>query len=366
MGNGEASGALHLDVETRNLQSGQVVQGMVYLVVTQPTPAHDLVIYFKGKEKTKWSIRRKERSLLTGRDEYVTYSYSGHQDIVKQRFVIFVFTASVLQPGQYSFPFSVQTPAGLPNTFSYKPHYNAILDPGPTVATIAYKLVAKVEGGEANVKKSSIHLNLTRPVTEVSAAVSGSTNARISTWCCLSKGSVKVSADFDKNMFVPGDTATISIDVNNEESQLAGTELHATLTRVVRLRDQNGRQHVITNSVNKVSLREAIAPGKGLMSSTKRTLQLAIPRDETMESAGTVAGRLIECEYFLSGEVEMDGCCMCCGDTPRVSKAMVLYPAAMMKVALPPPPADWNPQAMARQDFVVAYQGPAPSAPPMP
>ena len=366
MGSGESSGALHLDVENRNLLAGEEVQGMVYLVVTQPTPAQELVLYFKGKEKTTWSVRRKERNMLTGNSDYVTYTHTGHHDILKHRFVIYLFTANMLQPGQYSFPFSVRTPQGLSNTFSFKPHYNSIMDPGPTKATISYKLVAKVEGGETNVKKAAISLNLTRPITEVAAAVSGTTNARISTWCCLAKGSVKVSADFDRNMFRPGDTAIVNIDVNNEESQLAGTALSATLTRVVRLRDNNGRQHVITSAVNKVALTEAIAPGKSPMASTKRTLQLAIPKDETMDSAGSVTGKLIECEYFLAGEVAMDGCCMCCGDTPRVSKAMTIYPAAMMKVALPPPPADWNPQAMARQDFVVEYQGPTPSAPPMP
>lgn len=363
MGNGEVSGTLHIEVESRNIHAGDVLTGMIYLYVEKPVPASELVLYFKGKEKTRWSVRVKERNPLTGNQHYVTYTRTGHHNITKVRFPVFIFTGGMLQPGQYSFPFAIRTPSGVPNSFSFKPT-SGFFDSEGASAVISYRLVAKVEGEQANIKKSSSKINITRPVTQIPAAMSGTTNARLSTWCCLSKGAVKVSVDFDKNMFIPGETATITIDVNNEDSQLAGSGLIATLTRVIRLRDDSDRAHTITTQVNKVTLGEAIAPGKSQMAVTKKTLQLTIPKDEMTENAGSVDGKIIDCEYFLAGEVDMDGCCMCCGDAPKVSKVMTVYPSAMGALPVPQPPPNWNPQVMERQEFVVEYSGPAPSAPP--
>jgi hypothetical protein len=358
-----SSVALHIHVENRNLQAGAVLQGVIYLHVTQPTPAQELVLYFKGIEKTEWSISEKERDMLTDTYEDVTHTYIGRRDIITQRFPMFLFADSTIQPGHFSFPFSICTPTGLPNSFRYKPEFLVGIDDGPLVAAISYKIVAKLEGKIT--QKSALRLNLTQPPANTPVPMSGHTQANISTWCCLGKGTVAVSADFDKNQYVPGETATITIDVNNEESQLIGTGLSATLTRVIRMRDNSGRQHIITSKVCHVALKEEIASGKSPAAATKRTLQLPIPRDETMEGAGTVASQLVDCEYFLAGEVVMDGNCMCCGDSPKVSKAMTVYPAGLERGLLPELPETWMPQAMQKQDFVVAYQGPTPSAPPL-
>lgn len=343
-----SNAALLLHAESRNVQAGEVLEGVIYLHVSQPTPAEELVLYFKGREKTKWSVSEKERDMLTDTYEYVTYTYSGRRDILVQRFPVHLFADCTAQPGHYSFPFSVCTPTGLSNSFRYKPNGSEGIAEEPPGASISYKLIAKLEGKAS--EKSVWRLNLTQALREVPVPMSGQTRANISTWCCLAKGTVSVSADFDKNSYVPGDTATVAVSVNNEESQLAATGLSATLTRVIRMRDNGGRQHIITSKVSQVVHRETIAAGQ--LAATKHTLQLPIPRDETMEGAGTVASELVDCEYFLAGEVDMEGNCMCCGDSPMVSKAMTIHPAGLEKTQLSEL-VPTNTQIMLRQSYVV-------------
>lgn len=346
------SAALLVHVESRNVQGGEVLEGVIYLHVSQATPAQELVLYFKGREKTKWSVSERERDMLTDTYEYVTYNYSGHRDVLVQRFPVYQFVDCTVQPGHYSFPFSVCTPTGLPNSFRYKPNYSVGIDSGPLAASISYKLIAKLEGKTS--EKYALRLNLTQVNKETPVPMSGQTRANISTWCCFAKGTVSVAADFDRNSYVPGDTATVAIDVNNAESQLAATGLTATLTRVIRMRDDSGRQHIITNKVSQVALRETIAAGQSPALASKRSLQLPIPKDETMEGAGTVTSGLVDCEYFLAGEVDMEGECMCCGDSPKVAKAMTIHPAGLEKAQRPEVVPE-NTQTMLRQAFVVTH-----------
>lgn len=155
MGEAESTAALHVDIEQHNLHCGDVIQGVVYLVVKAPTPASELVIYFKGKEKTHWVLQRREKDLIGKGHHTVTTHYGGHKDIIKHRFRIFVFTEQVLQPGQFSFPFAIRTPENVPSSFHYQFDAN--------LASISYKLVAKVEGHESNVSKAKTHVQLIRP-----------------------------------------------------------------------------------------------------------------------------------------------------------------------------------------------------------
>ena len=365
MGGAESTGALHVDVESHNLQTGDEIQGVVHLLVKSPTPANELVLYFKGKEKTHWAVRRKEKNLITGMTHNVTYTYGGHKDIIKHRFPIFVFAEQMVQPGQYSFPFAIRTPADIPSTFDYRPPYNSFLDAGPTIAAISYKLIAKIEGHEAKVDKGKTHVNMTRPMLVQAVSVHDEHVANISTWCCFSKGKVKVKADFNKNAFIPGDQAIVTVDVDNQESKLEGTALVASLTRVIRLKDETGRSHVVNSTINQVRLEEAVAAGSHMAAVTKKTLQLAIPNDETVAKTSTVQGQLVECEWFLSGEIVMDGCCMCCGDTPRISKPMAIYPPQLQQTPPPVVPEGWNPTVMPAMQFVatVDMSAPKPSAP---
>jgi hypothetical protein len=52
---------------------------------------------------------------------------------------------------------------------------------------------------------------------------------------------------------------------------------------------------------------------------------------------------LIQCKYEIKCEVEMDGCGMCCGDSPVIQKHIVVCPSTIPKTAPPTLPEEWKP-----------------------
>ena len=47
--------------------------------------------------------------------------------------------------------------------------------------------------------------------------------------------------------------------------------------------------------------------------------------------------------FSIEARANMDGCCMCCGDTPSVSCPMTLHTSYYTAPTLPPAPEGWNP-----------------------
>jgi hypothetical protein len=349
MGTTESFGGLHIEVDSPNIMSGDTIKGNIHLLVKHQTVGTFLQLLLKGTEKTQWSVRRKERDFL-GNRRHVTHNYSGKSRIQRQKFDIFKFETGTLQPGQYSFPFEVVTPADLLSSFSYTPPHVPLLDAGPTRALLSYKLVAKIDNPQAQIDKAESLLHVTKPMTDTIAGVSDEMEANISTWCCFKKGTVRVHADFSKTAFLPGETAVVTVQVNNEGSKLATQGVVVSLSRTIRIRDNQAHTITCTDSINSARLDDVIAPGTFTSDSAKQ-LQLMIPTEASVENACSVHGVLIECLYTLRAEAEMQGWCMCCGDTPMVAKTMVIYPPTVEKPEAPQVEVEWNPKVMPAKQF---------------
>jgi len=349
MGTTESFGGLHIDVDSHNIMSGDTLKGTIYLLVKQQSVGSYLQLLLKGSEKTEWSIRRKERDFL-GNQRHVTHTYKGKSRILRQKFDIFKFETGTLQPGQYNFPFEVVTPADLLSSFTYTPPHVPLLDAGPTRALLCYKLVAKIDNPQAHIDKAESVIHVTKPMTDTVAGVSEEVEANISTWCCFKKGTVRVHADFNKTAFLPGEAAVVTVQVNNEGSKLATQGVAVSLSRTIRIRDNSAHALTCTDSVNSARQDDVIPPGTFLSDSSKQ-LQLMIPTEASVENACSVHGVLIECLYTLKAEAEMQGWCMCCGDSPMVAKTMVIYPPNIEKPEAPQVEMDWNPKVMPARQF---------------
>jgi hypothetical protein len=242
------------------------------------------------------------------------------------------------------------TPSDIPSSFNYYVP-STLLGPERTIAKLRYKLVAKVEGEGANIKKEARELYITRIMTAPVMSIVDQVSARISTWCCISKGTVRLNAQFNKNAFVPGEMATVILDVDNQESKLDGIAFRLTLYRSLYLRSDDRDFHIIKEPVNSVQIAGSVASKKGRLSVDQKTLQLLIPTNDSVALATSTKGNLIECLYSLSGELVMDGFCMCYGKRPVIEKTMLIYPPQMDRQPLPPAPEGWNPQVMPVQQF---------------
>ena len=47
--------------------------------------------------------------------------------------------------------------------------------------------------------------------------------------------------------------------------------------------------------------------------------------------------------FSIEAKANMDGCCMCCGDTPSVSCPMIIHDSVKYPAWVPDPPEGWNP-----------------------
>jgi hypothetical protein len=279
--------------------------------------------------------------------------------VVRQKFPIFSFAGGFVQEGQFSFPFQFRLPANIPGSFD--------VEDGSTKARIHYSLVALLEGQSAHIEKSKMPINISQIMTDPIYSVANDTTARVSTWCCSNKGSIQIKAYFNKNAYVPGEVAEFMAEVNNSQSQLDVLRLRGTLYRTLRLRSDSGQIHVSKQSVVARQCVQRIPSGSALLGEQCIRMQLPIedPRGQ-LQHATSVRGNLIECVYSINVYADMDGSCMCCGQTPEVERYMVIYPLQLPVIQPPMVPVNWEPQVMQTMQFNLGqnyeYQ---PSAPPL-
>ena len=356
MGGTQTVGHLHLQLETRNVQAGTDLPGVIHLKLNESVQARFLCLKFKGKEHCQWTVSRTEND-AQGNSRTVHDTHRGHCHVVRQKFPIFVFTGGFLQAGDYSFPFNFRLPPAIPGSFH--------LEHGSLKAHIRYNLIAMIDGSPLKIEKSKLHIHVSQQMTDPIYSVANDVQARITTWCCCDQGEVNLKAYFAKNAYVPGETAEFVAEINNTASKLDVGGIRGTLYRTLRLRSDGGLTHMTKDTVSRSEARQRIPSGQALLG--EQSLRMTLPiTDATgeLQHSTSVRGRFIECIYSIVVHASMEGSCMCCGQTPEVERFMVLYPPQLPVIQPPMVPVGWAPQQMPMMQFEVGqgYEY-APSAP---
>ena len=357
MGSSQSVGHLHLHLETRNVQAGAELPGVIHLKLNAPVQARALCLKFTGKEHCQWTETRTERD-AQGNNRTVTDTHKGHCHVLHQKFPIFIFTQGYLDAGEYSFPFLFRVPANIPGSFH--------LEHGQVKASIKYSLIAMVEGSSMKIEKSKMDVHISQLMTDPIYSVVNDVHAHITTWCCCDQGDVQIKAYFSKNAYVPGEIAEFVAEVNNTNSKLDVGGIRGTLYRTLRLKSDGGRTHTSKDTVSRNEVRQRVPTGQALLGeqSLRMTLPISDSRGELQHST-SVRGKHIECMYSIVVHASMEGSCMCCGQTPEVERFMVLYPPQLPIIQPVMVPPGWAPQQMPMMQFEVGqnYEY-APSAPP--
>jgi hypothetical protein len=165
--------------------------------------------------------------------------------------------------------------------------------------------------------------------------------AHVCTWCCFSKGEVRLSVYVNKSAYVPGELSYITVEVDNSRARLDVYGLEATLFRTIRLKENNGSTHVIKEEISNGFVGQLVPAGQVAAGPTALHLSLSISNDSIH----------IDCLYTLVVKATMDGICMCCGRAPAVTRAVTIYPVQLPEAALPQAPAGWNPLVMQLVQF---------------
>lgn len=357
---GSESGYLALQVDSPTIQAGNDITGTIHFHVQTLTSAEFLILKLSGKEHAYWE----ERTHTThgGHRRTHTHSYTGHSSVFKQEYPLFSFQNAQVAPGDYSFPFRLGTPVSLPGTFEYHGGLDSAM------AYIRYRLTAYVRPSNRHVRKAKLGISITSRLNQAIASSQDLVAAEISTWCCRKKGRVQFGVNINKTAYVPGEHAFVHVDVDNSQSMLDAKGVQATLYRMIRLRSNGMHRHLIKQVVNR-GYTPTLVPA-GQTATGTNGLQAALPVQDssgTIQNTTTVRARHVECIYALDVQAEMDGNCMCCGQKPKVSREVTIYPLQQVAVELPTVPMGWSPAVMPVVQFAapLEYQY-EPSAPPMP
>lgn len=339
-------GGAWITTDRASYAGGEYVTGNVYLNLEKPTPPAQIIFGFKGKEKTKW-IETQGSGKNRGRRFYY-----GKHHISNFKFPIYGWNALV-QPGGYTIPYCFRLPDNLPGSFR--------IGSGRYMGRITYELRVKVLADDNRKIKTRAAIQIKQTATLLNQNVIKEKTAQISTWCCRKKGSVSIRANFAKDFYVPEESPNVIVDIDNSKSKLRLSKVHAKLIRNVRLTGKRFGLNLfneVSTNFSSTSILTTCAEGvpegihndgtsesNPLLKSKQImfSLDLSSARDSIIGHF-TTKGTLVECVYILEVSAEMDGNCMCCGDTPYVSSKMILYPNEVSVQLVPVAPLNWNPQ----------------------
>lgn len=238
-------------------------------------------------------------------------------------------------PGQYIFPFQYQLPDGLPGSFYERRELRHIppgceyeddsvygvdfcdsddeVDDGGNVirtihrrnlyrrpellAIVNYKLRAVVDVNgifNPNLRATAPVIIHPRLLNEVRPATAG-IERDVMVCCCINKGRCKLNAHFDKNSYVPGETAMILSDVDNQSKK--PLVMVVKLWRTLELKSASWGGRKVETTVVVQQKYEGIEPF------TRKEQKMPLPLPVNLKP--TTAGEFVRCSYKYTVECQV-------------------------------------------------------------
>ena len=336
MGSTQSVGHLHVHLDTRNFQAGELVQGTIHLKLYATVQAQVLLLLFDGKEHTKFMRDDSEQEFLT--------SYH----LINQRFPLFIFPEGYLLSGDYSFPFAFTLPPSLPGSFH--------LEEDEAEGYIRYHITATVEGSYTFIESSKVWIHVNQLMTNPIYSVSNDSDSYLQPACCRNKGTVSIKVCFSKNAFVPGETMRLGIEINNSQSQLDVLGYRVTLLRKIRLKSDT-RHWMRQEEVGFWNMSLRVPKGEALLGEQSRHQKLLFPKQSsTLGHSPSVHSSYIDCTYSLKVHLNMATGLLCGVDTPEIEQLIIVYPTQLPPHLPPMMPADWAPRVMPTASFAVGAE----------
>jgi len=342
---GNSSYTLAIQTEEANYSAGDLVNGRVYLSVSEPSiDCEALIIHFHGQELAKVHYTSHHHD-STDRGDNSCDHYETHKEtILDENYTVHSFASSNNQipRGQYEFPFQMQIPNDLPSSM----HCTS----GKSRCEVRYNLTAVMQKpslgrGVRNPFRGSLSskpiiLYINRNPNNTHCILPGrngngtgnsignktlhfiSETQRINYWCCINRGFMEVHAQLAKNLTgeensrsdanIPVDAYTgvatltpevqymVPLIVSNQSTTSVNSvrlELIENVKWKPKYREASSSNSIIRKSINDCT----VASWKGRES----MFHFAIP----WSARDTYQGRLIEVKHILRIKAITE-CCM--------------------------------------------------------
>lgn len=212
-------GYLVVQTDQQLYNPGSQVTGRISIRCTNHCEPKQIILYVRGVEKVSFMDNETRTHEVDGRRETrtVVVKRRHKKEIFKQEVPAFVFTAPLLQPGDYSIPFSFVMPAGLPSSFQYIDQHIWQKPKGKVKYTIKARMI------DSHTKELMRHkqvLILREQGEAFQQNIVHTDENNISTWCCMSQGVSRVTTTFEKNVFEPHETCKAIVSIDNSQCNL--------------------------------------------------------------------------------------------------------------------------------------------------
>lgn len=352
-------GGIEIQLENLDCFGGQEISGIIHISITSPIAPSTVLLIFKGKETTYWR----------GRDR--RNAFEGLQNIINFQLPIYRWDQDI-QPGGYSLPFKFILPTNIPGTF----YYRRATDYDTAIAKISYKFHGKLISLRNELLKGRVSVNVRQASVSYNTNVSVCTNAKMRTWCCSSQGLCKINANFRQDSYCPSQIADIQVILDNSQSQLDVVGVLCELICWIRFKTGSSPSEKHLDPIEDYSQSSFEFPpvffskevilshyfsilvkaGTPASEIAPIDTQLNLPSIiETLKNRHSTNGAYIECLYTVAVSADMDGTCMCCGDSPKIKNIMKIIPNQIYAPVVPVAPPNWNPYLLAP---VTAYYDP--------
>ncbi|CAK69837.1 unnamed protein product (macronuclear) [Paramecium tetraurelia] len=309
--------------------AGDLARGNIYLNICKTGYKGNIIEFtIVGKEKTEWD----EGS----GDEQRTYR--GKNKFYSQSIPIYTFQNQIAEIGQYVFPFQFQLHPQIPGSFDYK----GLHDSG----YITYKVKAKFKSSEPN--KPSIRNKQEFLVREpIKQEVIGQQQERMNNiyvCCCINKGTSRVKSFCDKNHYLQGDTAKLTLEIDNSNCNLNIEYFDIELLKELILR-ANANSHKYTQRILTQRI-PGIQAGFKQIGSESRIIEIILMNQKRPQLVltPTTNGKIVNQQYYLKISPKFQGC-ICCSAIPVIQfQIVMLYLIPPDYIQPLQQPSDWNPQ----------------------
>ncbi|CAG9320689.1 unnamed protein product [Blepharisma stoltei] len=326
-------GGMNIAIEQRSCQPGDMIIGIINVMLNEALPPCTLILQFKGKEETYWTVQRSSTD-SDGNSSTTTDVYKGKQPIINFQFPLYQWN-SILSPGCFSFPFNMKLPDQLPGSFKYK-NLEA-------KASIEYYVKAKFILPDKKKFKDKTEVHIYNRLISFQMNINLEKTSKIVCFYCCDKGSCTIKSKFSQDAFTPDQVAGAIIQVDNKNGQADIKNIAFTLWRSVRLKTNAGISTFYREKIIEDNSRGLLS-GESMEESNSIVCNLNLPSVKNkLDMIYSTRGYLIECCYALDCHAELDGCCFCGGEKPSIEMPMALYSIYTPPQNIVQPPPGWNP-----------------------
>lgn len=331
-------GTIIVQCPKAHFTSGEQVDGVVYLSVLKPYEGTNVVLNITGRETSRWT----ETQGSGDNRHQVTYQSS--KITLSKTFKLFTFPEVIAGVGQYAFPFSFLLPRDLAGSVYYSTY-------GRT-GTITYTIEAKLESNNQKLKPIVFQSRviIKEPLHNEIKSVSTERSRKLTCFCfcCISKGVTAIKCTADKDAYMPGETAKLTIEIDNSQCKLAVIKIKCDLRQKTFLSAGTyGRMFesgLVTNRVEK-----RIESGQKLDGADSLHVELTLPMeklDETTSGGITPSsnGTAVKIKYSIDLILFLNGCI--CGQNPTTTMDVQVYSSCVQPNYHFNVPAEWNLQQM--------------------